>query len=357
LFDFSLSDEEELIRRAAADFGRNRLGPRARANEAAGVVDAALDKEFADAGFGAIELAAAGLGPFAGALALEGLAAADAAALLALDRPGPALFPLVEMGGAEGRTLVESLDPKARAWVVIDRDERFHMKNARARGAWPWVPAHSLELLVILSGDAAYVVREGMRTSPVVPCALHAAGASALEVDAPVAVRFENARGASRAVARLRLYAAAILVGVARASFDYAKRYAEERFAFGRPVAHHQGMAFLIAEIAMRIDAARLAVWRAAWVLERDGDPTEAAAQALVEAIEVALEAGEQGVQLLGGHGYMHDHPVEKWMREARTLAQLWGGRTAALEDLAACAFDARWSVGFEPTPWKERAL
>ena len=131
---------------------------------------------------------------------------------------------------------------------------------------------------------------------------------------------------------------AALLVGAARGAHRYAMRYAMERTAFGRPIAHHQALAFLIADLAIAVDVARLAVWRAAAALDR-GEPAEwEAASALVEAAEQALFVGPNAVQILGGHGFMKDHPVEKWMRDIRTLAALAGGRDAAEAATAALA-------------------
>src|SRR3989442_12464717 len=108
-----------------------------------------------------------------------------------------------------------------------------------------------------------------------------------------------------------------------------------ERPAFGRPIAHHQALAFLIADLAIAVDAARLAVWRAAAALDR-GEPAEwEAASALAEAAEQALFVAPNAVQILGGHGFMKDNPGGKWMRDIRTLAQLAGGRDEAELTLA----------------------
>jgi alkylation response protein AidB-like acyl-CoA dehydrogenase len=106
--------------------------------------------------------------------------------------------------------------------------------------------------------------------------------------------------------------------------------------------------------VLRELDAAELSLLRAAWSLTRDGDPTEACAAAFLDASDVALEAGEQGVQLLGGHGYMQDHPSEKWMREARVISQLWGGRALALDDLVPPLGGRAASMSFEPAPFAE---
>jgi alkylation response protein AidB-like acyl-CoA dehydrogenase len=128
----------------------------------------------------------------------------------------------------------------------------------------------------------------------------------------------------------MRTAVAALLAGAARGAYEYAMRYATERVAFGRPIAHHQALAFLIADLATAVDVARLAVWRAAAALERGEVAEWEAAAAFAEAAEQALWVAPNAVQILGGHGFMKDHPVEKWMRDIRTLAQLAGGRDEA---------------------------
>src|SRR5207249_8927579 len=177
------------------------------------------------------------------------------------------------------------------------------------------------------------------------PCGLEAAGASRLVLeDVPVAATIDDPRALARARARIRTEIAALLVGAARGAHRYALRYATERTAFGRPIAHHQALAFLIADLATAVDAARLAVWRAAAGLDRGESAEWEAACALAEAAEQALLVGPSAVQILGGHGFMKDHPVEKWMRDIRTLAGLAGGRDAA--EVAAAALAPEHEAG-----------
>lgn len=359
MFDLRPTEEQDQARRMAAEFAARRLAPGARRVEQRGV-GADLSAAYDDLGFGGIEvpedLGGSGLGPLDKVMVLEALARGDVAATLALDGPGPALYPLIEMGGAKGRELLRELcDQGARAWVIVDAEPScISAKGGRLRARFSWIPARALDLVVVLSGSCAYVVKGGMQLSPVGACALHGAGASELGLDAAPVAAFEDARGAARTMARLRLYAAALMVGVASASFEHAKSYTKERVAFGRPIAHHQAVAFMLAELATRLEAARMALWRGAWSLDQTGDPSEAAAAAWLEAHEIGLELGEQAVQLLGGHGYMKDHPVEKWMREQLALGQLWGGRDGALDALASALPRAHADVGFALGAWPE---
>lgn len=118
-----------------------------------------------------------------------------------------------------------------------------------------------------------------------------------------------------------KLMTGAIAVGGARASFEHAAKYATEREAFGKPIGAFQAISHRIADMAIEIDAARLSVWRAAWKIDR-GEATQAdVTQANGQALQAATFCGDEGVQVLGGHGYIRDHPVEKWFRDAVTLS------------------------------------
>jgi acyl-CoA dehydrogenase len=111
---------------------------------------------------------------------------------------------------------------------------------------------------------------------------------------------------------------AAQAVGIARAAFEFARDYARERRAFGRPIIENQGIAFKLADMATEIDAARLLTYRAAW-LARNGTFEHAeGSMSKLKAGEVAVWVTEQAVQILGGYGYIRDFPVEKWYRDAK---------------------------------------
>ncbi len=139
----------------------------------------------------------------------------------------------------------------------------------------------------------------------------------------------ESLSGAGQALTVLqysRMTFAAAALGIARAAFEYARDYAKERVAFGVPIARHQAVAFKLADMAMEIEAARALLWRAGW-LALSGRPLALAegSMAKCKAADVAVRCCEEAVQILGGHGYVRDHPVEKWYRDAK-LYQIWEG-------------------------------
>jgi acyl-CoA dehydrogenase len=108
-------------------------------------------------------------------------------------------------------------------------------------------------------------------------------------------------------------------LGIARAAYEYALAYAQDRVQFGKPIVEHQAVAFALADMRTEIDAARLLVWRAAW-MGRNNRPFTAAEGSMskLKAGEVAVAVTEKAVQLLGGAGYLREHPVERWYRDAK---------------------------------------
>ncbi|MBX6378021.1 MAG: acyl-CoA dehydrogenase family protein [Clostridia bacterium] len=118
-------------------------------------------------------------------------------------------------------------------------------------------------------------------------------------------------------------------VGIAQGALDYAIRYAKERIQFGQPITSFQATQFKVADCQTRIDAARLLVWRAAFLADQgrvtDPDCADAFAMAKLYASEVAVEVVNHALQIMGGYGYMRDHPIERHYRDARLLPIILG--------------------------------
>src|SRR4249919_1443111 len=120
------------------------------------------------------------------------------------------------------------------------------------------------------------------------------------------------------AVSRPQVAAGA--VGLARAAFEYALDYAREREAFGRPLLARQGVSFKLADAAMDIEAARLLTWRACAAVDRGEDAGLLGSYAKAFSADTAMRVTTDAVQVLGGAGIMRDHPVEKWLRDAKVF-------------------------------------
>jgi alkylation response protein AidB-like acyl-CoA dehydrogenase len=131
----------------------------------------------------------------------------------------------------------------------------------------------------------------------------------------------EEGRGLQVALGTLdggRIGIAAQALGIAEAAFRYATRYAAERTTFGKPLAEHQAISFKLADMQTKIRAARLLTYEAAWMKDQGMPHGEAGARAKLYASIVANEVTYDAVQVLGGQGYMKDHPIERYYRDAR---------------------------------------
>ena len=123
-----------------------------------------------------------------------------------------------------------------------------------------------------------------------------------------------------------RVAVAALGVGLSKAAFEYARDYAKDRDVFGVKVAQKQAIAFMLAEMATEIESIRLLTWQAAWMLDEGKE--EASKQAYLAytgSIDMAMMVTDRAVQILGGHGYIREHPVEMWMRSGRGIAAFTG--------------------------------
>jgi acyl-CoA dehydrogenase len=118
---------------------------------------------------------------------------------------------------------------------------------------------------------------------------------------------------------------AAGAVGVARAAFEHALQYSQERVAFGRPIAHHQAVSFMLSDMATRIEAARLLVWQAAALADAGQRNTMQASMAKAFAADAAMSVTTDAVQIFGGYGFNSEYPVEKLMRDAK-IYQIYEG-------------------------------
>ncbi len=148
------------------------------------------------------------------------------------------------------------------------------------------------------------------------------------DVQVPASMRLGGASGHDfePILASMRVANAATAVGVANAAFEYSRDYAKEREVFGVKVAQKQAIAFMLAEMRTEIEAMRLLTWSAAWKLDaHKEDACIEAYLASTGAADMAMMVTDRAVQILGGHGYIREHPVEMWMRNGRGFAMLTG--------------------------------
>lgn len=362
MVSFEPSEEQRLIRDTVAEFARERIRPQARASDETGVVPAGVIDEGWQLGLvqGVIPEAFGGAGQAHSAvtntLVLEELAWADLSIACHLLAPQLFVLPLVE-GGTEKQQR-EFLPPftgaafRAATAAVMEPAWDFDVSELRttARRDRGGYVIEGLKCYVPLAAEAqhllVYARMEETNETGLFVLDRGAPGLHLLEreknmglkglatyelkldhctVSAERRLGGEAGCNVGRLLNLSRVALAAAAVGVARASFEYARDYAKERKAFGVAIAQKQAIAFMLAEMAIEIDAARLLTWEAAWKLDRGEDATREAALAKQYAANAALMVADRGVQILGGHGYIRDHLVELFLRNARGFATFEG--------------------------------
>jgi len=107
-------------------------------------------------------------------------------------------------------------------------------------------------------------------------------------------------------------------IAAIEAAMEHTVAYVKERKAFGKPIVQHQAIAFKLANMAVEIDAARLLIWRAAWLARNGGFKNGEGSMSKYKASEVAVRVTEDAIQILGGYGYTREYPVERWHRDAK---------------------------------------
>ncbi len=382
MISFGLEEEQELIQELVRKFATEMVRPKLRELESAGALPEALRRQFHELGLGLIDVPEAfggqGASLTTAAIVQEELAFGDAGAAVALWAPALCAQAILALGdeAQQKKYLARFADSGAalRTGAVAYSEPNPILEGfattARSDGGG-----------FVLDGKKAFVVNGGQADLTVVFAQVDGAagwdGAGAFVVEAgnpglkagerhallgletvqASSVILENCKvagdarllgggnfldGVHRMFARAGLMNAARQVGLARASYEFALDYTQERKAFGKPVAHFQSIAFALADMHMDVEAARWLVWRAATRLEK-GDLT-IANEAIAHANEAAWRVADLGVQLLGGAGYVKDYPVEKWLRDTKALA-LFGPPSEAVS-LAVAAAELKHPIG-----------
>ena len=341
-FDLQLTDEQQALRETLHDFAESVVRPVAREAEEAGQVPDGVARQIHEIGISApVDEAFGGGGTFDAVtycIAAEELAWGDPG--IAFQALGSGLAAIV-IGVAGSDTQKKDLLPRfvdapPRSFVAIGEKVALgDLESLETTVDGDKVRGHKYAVLNADSADVGVVVgRSGdelaavLVTEPTSYEVVKPEDKLGLEAARTFVVSFDGAGDAiapgpelTKAILWAKLLTGTLAIGCARASLEYASNYAIEREAFGKPIGAFQAISFRVADMAIEVDAARLAVWRAAWKIDR-GEATFAdIAEANGQAVETAIRCGDDGVQILGGHGFIRDHPVEKWYRDSATLS------------------------------------
>jgi acyl-CoA dehydrogenase len=364
MFNPSLSDEQQALRELARQFARNEIAPiapEADRNEeypwelvekahSSGLINVTVPEEYGGAGLGyfedcliAEELAAGCAGVYSSFVASTlGLTPLNVAAspdqMERLMKPfcaQPALaaFCLTEPGAGSDVSSVRTRARRDGDSYVLNGTKRFITNGGIAKlytvtaTLDPELRHRGLVLLVVppdspglsvgkkedkmgqRAGDTREVIFEDVR----------------VPVDNRLGDEGEGFRLVMQTLDKIRAEVAAAALGVGRAAMEAALEYAKEREQFGRPIVSFQAIQFKLADMAIKLEAARLLVWRAAWLADQGLRNSYESAIAKAFAADSAMEITTEAVQIFGGYGYIKEYPVEKYMRDAKLL-QIYEG-------------------------------
>jgi alkylation response protein AidB-like acyl-CoA dehydrogenase len=355
-FDLTPDDDQKMIVATVDEFAEEILRPAAHDADEAAAYPADLIAKAAELGITAINVPedfdgiAEHRTTVTNALVAEALAYGDMGLALPILAPGGVASALTHWGSADqqatylndfaGENVPQAcvaiaephalFDPTALKTTAVRTPSGYRLDGVKSL-----VPAAAdAELFIVaaqLNGKPALFIVEastpGVSVKADPSMGIRAAALGRVELDkvsVPLSARLgEEGAGDSdysEAIALARLGWAALAVGTSHAVLDYVIPYVKEREAFGEPIARRQAVAFMCANIAIELDGLRLITWRGAARAERGLPFAREAALAKKLGTDKGMQIGLDGVQLLGGHGYTKEHPVERWYRDLRAI-------------------------------------
>jgi alkylation response protein AidB-like acyl-CoA dehydrogenase len=355
-FDLTPDDDQKMILETVEEFAEEILRPAARDADDAASYPPDLITKAAELGITAINIPedfdgiAAQRSTVTNALVAEALAYGDMGLALPILAPGGVASALTHWGSADqqatylkefaGESVPQAcvaiaephalFDPTALKTTAVRTPSGYRLNGVKSL-----VPAAAnAELFIVgaqLSGKPALFIVEsstqGVSVKADPSMGIRGAALGRVELDnvsVPLSARLgeDGATDAdySEAIALARLGWAALAVGTAHAVLDHVVPYIKERQAFGEPIAHRQAVAFMTANIAIELDGLRLITWRGASRAEQGLPFAREAALAKRLGTDKGMQIGLDGVQLLGGHGFTKEHPVERWYRDLRAI-------------------------------------
>lgn len=360
LFDLSPDDEQAMLREAVTDFALSHVRPAAASADATCATPSELLEQASELGLGMLAIPE-DLGgvmveqsAVTTVLAVEALAHGDLAIAYAALAPAAVATALALWGDADQQatylTAFASETPPPAALALLEPRPLFDptaLATWAKRDGGDWILSGSKSLvarapdceLFIVGADidgvgpSLFVVEPGsdrVVAQPEPAMGLRAATTHRLILD-QVRVPATAQLGAGNpdvyadCVARARIGWAALAVGAAQSVLDYVIPYVKDRKAFGEPIANRQAVAFAVAEMAIDLEGMRLATWRAAARADQGKSFTREAAIARRLSVDKGMKIGSDGVQLLGGHGFVKEHPVERWYRDLRAAGVMEG--------------------------------
>ena len=361
LFDLTPTDEQQMLVEAVSSFATGEVRPAAAAADAACETPKELLDQVAELGVNMLGVPEEVGGVMSersavtGVLVIEALAHGDAGIAAAALASGSVATAIGLWGDADqqARYLPPFTEDDAPAASLAINEPRalfdpLELETKAYRQGNDWVlngekslvlQAAGAELFLVAAdavefGPVLFIIEagtEGLSTEPEPAMGMRPASTGRLILE-DVRVPARNLLGGGdpaiypECIERSRIAWAALAVGCGQAVLDYVKQYVNERVAFGEPISHRQAVAFTISDIAIELDGLRLTTYRAAALADQGRHFGRESALARQLAADKGMEIGSRGVQLLGGHGYVKEHPVEHWYRDLRAAGMVEGG-------------------------------
>lgn len=363
--DFQLNEEHTMIRQMAKDFCDTEIAPKAAALDEKAEFPTENIKKMAEVGFMGMmcpqELGGSGLDMLSYVLVLEEIAAACASTAVTMSVNNSLYIgPILKFGTeeqkkkhipdfAQGKKLgayalsepVSGSDAAALITTATIKGDKYILngsKNFITNGphADAMIIFATLDKSKRHKGITAFLVEKNFKGYSVgkVEKKLGIRGSSTSSIiledcEVPAANRLgqdgEGFRIAMNTLDSGRVGIATQALGIGRAAYDFARKYATEREAFGQTISHFQLIQQKLADMAVSLDAARLLIWRAAWLRDKGLPFTKEAAMAKLFASEAATGITKDAVQVLGGYGYIREYPVERHFRDAK-ITEIYEG-------------------------------
>jgi len=358
MISFGMTEEQEMIRDAMREFAEQAMRPIAReCDEASSIPDEFLNEVW-QLGLSSTQIPESYGGggeersPVTNAIVLEELAFGDVT--LAIAALAPSLF--------ANAILDQGSEAQKQALLPLFTKENYHAASLAIAEPTPVFDVTAPRMLAEPKGDDKFVISgvkcfvpmgdrashflvvarnnggldafivardaEGLTISePEKNLGLKGLTTNSLEFERVDAERLGGSEGSDvrRLLDNSRSAISIALTGMSRAVLEFCIPYAKDRVAFGQPIAQKQSIAFRLAEMHSEIESMRWLGWKAASKLESGNGTTRAAHLARTYSAEHAMWIADNGVQVLGGHGFIREHPVEMWYRNARTLSVLEG--------------------------------
>lgn len=358
MFDLTPTEDQQMIQGVARELADEVIRPAAAQADADRAVPDEVTAAAAEMGLhllgvpAELEGIAEERSAVTAALVLEELARGDMGIATAIMAPAAVATAIASYGDADQQAtylpeFTGDNPPKAAALALMEPQPLFDPLAPRTTarregddlvldGVKAIVPgAEGAELFVVsalLDDEPRLVIvepgTEGLQVEDDPAMGIRASKTARLHLEG-VRVPAANLLGTTEdhldAVRRARLAWAAAAVGTGQAVLDHVSQYVTERKAFGEPIGHRQAVAFMVADIAVEVAALRLVVWKAAARLDRGEDPSAEIAQARSLVSTYLTQVGSNGVQLLGGHGFVKEFDNERWYRDLRGAGVLEG--------------------------------